>query len=159
MNATFAKLVDRQLIDRYVAPCRSIKWSTEVREVLALPRQIMVMKEGAASLESLVEDVARRDIQRKRREVLHDHHVDAGERLVKFVERRRLEGVEGETRQKHVARTFARDRDDAVAELFERSLPLGGLNGDTVSAPEAETDERELSHGPRLGAKTQQLNG
>ena len=58
-----------------MVPQGSVARTFSVREVRALPREVMVVKERATTFEHLIERVARVEVQWQRDEVLDDHQV------------------------------------------------------------------------------------
>ena len=127
----------------------------EVREVPALPRQVVVAEHDAAAVVGGdARDRARGvDVERERAEVVDDHEIGAVERgrdLGVVDRRRRVAGASMREPGQHdvvgPAAVFDRagDAPHLEAELAERPRPLAGFDRDAVGAAEPERDDDSL---------------
>ena len=122
-------------------------------EVGALPREIMMMKECATSLERVVEDIACANVEWEGCQVFDHHEVGVAEGSTHLVGRRWHSCADRETGKNDVGTALTGDGGDVVAKRQQRVDPLLGFDGDTIGATESETNHRDASHQLRLGTQ------
>ena len=119
--------------------------------LFSLPREVVMAKESSATVEYFVEDVAGRNVEWQRDEVLNDHEVGILHVSRHVVERRRGRCPDGEFAHDHVSAAFTGERRDVMTELLKGVDPLRGFNAHAVVATQSETHDNEVGHTSRVG--------
>ncbi len=153
LDPSLGEFAPAAFVDRDVAPPRRVARSAEVGEVGALPGQVVVVQDRGAVPQDLGADLEGARVEGERQQVLHDHEVGVGERVVELRDARGRGRPDREARQRPLDGTLAGDCDDVVAERAKGARPLGGLDGDPVHAAEAKADLSD-THGVRLGQRS-----
>jgi hypothetical protein len=78
VDTAFEELSPREVVDGDVTPRRLVAGAFEVREVGALPGEIVMSKERVAPVENSIEDIARRHVEWQGREVLDHYEIEGG---------------------------------------------------------------------------------
>ncbi len=137
-DSTICKLAPAQLVDRDVHPCLVVHGTGEPRELLTLPREVVVAQYGPPRAQRPREQPGCGHIERQRAHVLDDNEVRPAQGRSHLSARRRLRRPDRQALQHVVRRTLPRYGERREPERAKCSLPLRGLDGHPVWSTEPE---------------------